>query len=155
MMAVFLPALILEVFSIYSIMKDFIYNLSLSFWIYFDFVTWNLFLVAPMIVVICIGATTIAKGKEFGNYIGKYSNFCVDDVAVHRVSSKIIVLFYQKLIPNISSGEFVVAQASHSANNLVVWIFQYWLASGSLYFRNRYDLYDHCGSVWKGWLISN
>ena len=76
MIAVFVPALILEIFTIYFIVKVVSKNLHVSIWGLYEFVYWNMMLVAPKVCAIYISVTTISKVQQFTKYIRNYSSFC-------------------------------------------------------------------------------
>lgn len=79
MVVVFVPALMLEVFTIYFAVTAFTSNLPVRTWGYCDFAFWNMTLVAPTIAAIHIGGVTAQEGKKLRNAVGEYSNNC-DDV---------------------------------------------------------------------------
>jgi len=87
MVTVFLPALILEVFTIYSILKIFTLNMiaNMSILRCIDFIIWNMCLVVPSLYAIYIGAEVPDKVQTLMNYIGKVSNYCTNDSSLQRV----------------------------------------------------------------------
>lgn len=86
MIVVFIAALMLEIFTIYFIIKVVALNLSVEAWVYFDFASWNLFLTLPTIIVIWIGALASNEARILNYYVGKYSNYCTDDLSLQRVT---------------------------------------------------------------------
>lgn len=88
MVAVFIPALILEIFTTYFIIKTVTQKLSIEIWIWGDFILWNVYLVVPKFVAICLGAITKSEGQKLSNQLGKSSNFCCDVESLQRVSWK-------------------------------------------------------------------
>lgn len=85
MIIVFVPSMMLAIFTIYSLIKVFTFHLKIGIWTYFSVFLWNLFLIAPAIVAIYIGAATTSKGKVLCNQIGKFSSYCCDDYTLNRV----------------------------------------------------------------------
>lgn len=90
MIAVFLPAMMLQVFTIYLVIKALALDLPIETWAYFDFTFWNLCLVFPSLVVIYAGATASSKGRKLSNNVGKYLNNCIDVSCADKVRSRII-----------------------------------------------------------------
>lgn len=86
MIAVFAPALILEVFTIYFVIKTTVLQMSINFLSYFDFTLWNVFLVVPTFAAIHIGSRTSREGKEICKMAGKFSSSCNDDSTMIRVN---------------------------------------------------------------------
>lgn len=103
MIVVFIPALILEVFSTFFIVKIMIYNFIQEFFEYFDFLIWNLFLVVPSFFAIYIGAATVNKRRELSNHIEKYSNYCNDDGTLLRVKLNSILVCLNQYILQINA----------------------------------------------------
>lgn len=93
MIAVFIPALMLEIFTTYFVIKIMLLNLSVELWAIFDFLIWNLFLVVPTIVAIFFGERTNQELRKLSKYLEKYSNYCCDNVTFQRV-----ILFHNYLI---------------------------------------------------------
>jgi hypothetical protein len=85
MLAVFIPALILEVFTTYFIIKTISFKLPIDAMAYLNYFLWNLFLVVPSLVAVYIGAVTTSQGRRLPNQIGKYSNYCNHTENFHRV----------------------------------------------------------------------
>lgn len=92
MIVVFIPALMLEVFSIYFAIKAFTSNLPVRTWGYCDFAFWNLTLVSPTIAAIHIGGVTAQEGKNLRNAVGKYSNNRLDAETFSCVNFRYIFL---------------------------------------------------------------
>lgn len=88
MIVVFIPAMLLEIFIIYFVIKVFTLNLSVEVWTSVDFFLWSVSLISPAIVAIHYGAVTAKTGKSFCEQIGKYLNFCEDVSTLQRVSKK-------------------------------------------------------------------
>lgn len=94
MIAVFLPALMLQVFTIYFIIKMFALSLTVRTWTFIDFPYWISTLVVPTFVVIYFGSTTSDKGRKLSNNIGKYLNSCDDDLCSEKVRRRKILFHY-------------------------------------------------------------
>lgn len=110
MIAVFIPALILTIFTLYFVIKSIFLNLPISPYIYVDFFFWNFFLVGPALAAIYIGAVTTKQGQNLRNHIGKYSNGCNDDT-LSRVCAFAFKSFFSILRSDFLyqfSGEFLV-----------------------------------------------
>lgn len=76
MIVVFLPAMVLEIFTIYFVIKILFLKLEVGGWVYIKFFYWNMMLVVPKIAAIFISVVTVNKAEEFTKYIRKYSSFC-------------------------------------------------------------------------------
>lgn len=86
MIAVFIPSLMLEVYTTYFIIKVFSQNLSIDLAVYIDIMLWNIVLVVPTFFAIAISNETSRASKVLKNYIEKYSNYSIDDSTLQRVS---------------------------------------------------------------------
>lgn len=80
MVAVFLSAMVLEVFTVYIIVKLFAYDLKLELLPQFEVLVWNLLLVFPKFLAIYIAAATTGKAQDLNDLVEKYSNHCNDDI---------------------------------------------------------------------------
>lgn len=85
MIVVFIPALLMEIFAIYFVIKTTSMNIPIHWYTILDFFFWSFFLITPTIVVIHIGAITAQAGKTLGDLAGKYSNNCNDETTFQRV----------------------------------------------------------------------
>lgn len=88
MIFVFLPALLLQVFTTYFVIKVFALKLTPETWIYFDFPLWILFLVFPTYLALYFGSATTNKGRKFCNKIGKYLSSCTDNENSQKVTNE-------------------------------------------------------------------
>ena len=80
MIVVFIPSLILEIFTANFLVKLFIFNLSVTLWTVIQFIYWNLMLVLPKVLSIYISELTVNRSKELRNHIKKYSSVCLNDI---------------------------------------------------------------------------
>lgn len=85
MIAVFVPALMLQIFTTYFIIKVIIFGLPVSLFTFFDFFFWNAFLVGPVTLVIYFGSMATSKGRKLSSCIGKFSNYISDDCVAQKV----------------------------------------------------------------------
>lgn len=95
MIAAFIPAMMLEVFTTYFLIKVYIQNLPIDLTVYIDLFLWNFVLVVPNFFVIAISDTTSKAGKVLINHIEKYANYSNDDsvfLRVLRVFNKFVQL---------------------------------------------------------------
>lgn len=88
MIAVFITALMLEVFTVYFIIKALAMDLPIGLVVSFDFAIWNLFLSLPTIVAIYAGSTALSKAQSLCSYVGKYANFSNDEICSLKVRRK-------------------------------------------------------------------
>lgn len=87
MIALFPPALILEVFTTYSVIKASMKEISVSLVTKVDFSLWNLFLVVPTFVAIYVSANALSSGRILRNLIENYSNYCNDENVFQKVKN--------------------------------------------------------------------
>lgn len=80
MVAVFLSAMVLEVFTVYVLVKFFAYDLRWEPLSQFEMFIWNLLLVFPKFLGIYIAAETTGKAQDLNDLVEKYSNHCNDDI---------------------------------------------------------------------------
>lgn len=85
MIVVFLPAIILEIFTTYFTIKVLNFNLMIKPWTICEFSLWNLLLVVPKIVSIYISAKTVNEAQRLSNFIGKYTNYLNDYSTLQQV----------------------------------------------------------------------
>lgn len=85
MIAVFLPALISEIFTAYFFIRISSLQLKTSIWECFDFLMWSFYFVMPTVVAIFISSKTVKISREIGSDIGKYSNSFKNDFEVQKV----------------------------------------------------------------------
>lgn len=86
MIAVFILALILLIYTTYAAIKASSLNLHLEYWAYVNTLIMNIYLVVPSFVAIYAGAAASEEGKKLSNLIGKYSNICQSDSNFLRVT---------------------------------------------------------------------
>jgi hypothetical protein len=85
MIVVFIPALILEIFTANFLLKIILFHLPVTFWSIIEFTYWNLMLIAPKVFAIYISIATVNKAKELARHVRKYSNFCVNAESQQQV----------------------------------------------------------------------
>lgn len=85
MIAVFIPALMLEVFSTYFLIKVTSNVLPVKLITFVDIFLWNLFLVVPTMIAIFIGESTKNEARKLMNFLGKFSNYCDNAEALQGV----------------------------------------------------------------------
>lgn len=83
--AVFVSAIILKIFTIYFIIKIVTLDLNIDYWSGSFLSLWNMFIVIPSIFAIYLSAITTDQGRKLFKEIGKYSNFCNNDGTLNRV----------------------------------------------------------------------
>lgn len=152
MIVVFIPALLLEIFTSYFIFKAITLKLPIHAAICIDFFFWNMFLVVPSIAAIYMGAVTKSQGTRLSNQIEKYSNSCEDDANLLRVWT--FVRGGRKSEMNFSIPvECAEPKVTQSTDSSVLWILQHRLAVGTLNIWNHHHLYGYHMSVRTGHLI--
>lgn len=113
MIFVFIPALILEIFTTYFALKAVTKNIRIEAWAYFEFTFWNLNLVIPSFAAIYIASAAASQGKILLNYIGKYSSYCSDDSVLLRVRFS-----FNRLIENFNQFLILFLQINALSNKM-------------------------------------
>jgi hypothetical protein len=85
MIVVFVPALILEIFTIYSSIKFSSLNLPVNPWLILDFSIWNFYLVVPTVYAIFVSSKLTNTAKKMSYYFEKYSNNCQNESTAQKV----------------------------------------------------------------------
>lgn len=145
MILVFLPALILKTFTTYFTIKMFTLKLPVEFWIVLDFLLWNLFLVVPVTVAVCIGARTVGRWRRLCSHMGRYSNLCSDDGTLLKVSLLETSTRWQI---DLLSVERFESEAAQSCGGVDVRILQHRLAAWAVDDCLYNHLHDHYLPVW-------
>lgn len=126
MMVVFLPTLMMQVFTIYFVIKSLTLRLSIDFWMYFDFAVWNSSLLIPTVFAIYSGAVTMSRSQKLCNYVGKYLNFNTDIDTLQRVKLTTIFLrLLESFIKKLVIDKHFVQQIAQSSNCFIVWTLQH------------------------------
>lgn len=97
MIAVFIPALILEIFTAYCAIKVLIFNSPVKTYVFTNIAAWNVFFVLPTIVVIYFCESTVGEGRNLKKCVEKYLNYCGDDITFLRVKICILSKLIQKV----------------------------------------------------------
>lgn len=97
MIAVFFSALILEVFTIYSVAKDLFLKSFLDIWMYVGFFMMILFLVLPKFVTIHQSIKLAKTGQKLENHLRKCLDGNLDDVTYIKVRYCCFVPYYLKI----------------------------------------------------------
>lgn len=79
MVAVIIPSMILEIFTVYAVWKAVTQNLSVEYAPFVDVGIWVVILAIPKTYAIYIAAKTADKAKHLNNMVEKYSSYCSDD----------------------------------------------------------------------------
>jgi hypothetical protein len=87
MIAVYIPALSTELFTIFYVIKSVTLEKSIGLWAIIDLCLWNIFLSVPSIVAIFYGENVIRSNQSLKELISKYSNTCSDDESIQKVKS--------------------------------------------------------------------
>lgn len=127
--------MMMELFTLYFLIKVAKLRLTVGFWAYSDFVVWNVFLVFPATVAVYVGAATKSLGRDLSVIIGKYTTSCFEDENLHRVSS--LIAFKDKII------DYCHLKLNTLNQKLNHRLLQYRLAARCVSFRNDYNIYDH------------
>lgn len=80
MIAVITSAIMLEVFTVFLILKIFIYEMKADRLTIAEFFIWHVLLVFPKILSICVAAKTADKARQLHVLVEKYSSHCSDAV---------------------------------------------------------------------------
>lgn len=72
--------MMLEVISVYVVLKVFGYDKSINFLTQCELVVWNLLLVFPKTIAICVAAGTAERAQHLNVLVEKHSNHCSDAV---------------------------------------------------------------------------
>lgn len=80
MIAVYMPALILEVFTAYSAIKDLTTGIPVSWLTWIEFLLCNIFLVLPSFIAIYVSASSTNLCQSLKKHIETSSNYFQDDV---------------------------------------------------------------------------
>lgn len=88
MIVVFVSTLMLQVFTVYFLIKSVAMNFSLDVGTSVDFAISALFFCTPEAVAIYVGSVAVAKAKTLRVFVGKYSNFSNDEICSLKVRRK-------------------------------------------------------------------
>lgn len=95
MIAVYLPALVMEIYSIYYTIRVVAFKLPVLHYTLIELCSINSTIVLPSLIAIYVASQVTRRGKLVSNLIGKYSNDCEDISNLLKV--KIIITCNLKL----------------------------------------------------------
>lgn len=93
MFFVFVPALILEIFTTFFIIEAFSFNVTVESWVIIEFAIWNFLLVVPTFVAIYTGSSAVNQARKLNDVIGKLSSCCSDEATILKVLQHIKYVF--------------------------------------------------------------
>jgi hypothetical protein len=97
MIFLFIPALLLEIFSVYFFISMGIYHYHRELWVIIEIFLWDFFLLLPpnLAIIFCSRATK--KVETLTRHLEKYSNFC-DDASTQRVNFLLTKLYNRPIV---------------------------------------------------------
>lgn len=85
LIAVFMPALVLEIFTAYTAIKASLKTIPIGFLTCMDIFILNVYLVGPTIVAIYASVRSKKSGESLKNYIETASNYSENSFIFHKV----------------------------------------------------------------------
>jgi hypothetical protein len=98
MIGLFIPLLLLEIFSVYFFINLMFFNNEIYLWVVLDITFWDLFLVVPPHIAIIFCSHASNKAEKITKHLEKFSSSCDDVLTAQKVNYLLNKLYNRKLI---------------------------------------------------------